>query len=77
MEVLSILEDLQFPGNFAEIKFQISVLSVRSKHCSLSGSFVWSKVLKLSRTDFTDTETKILEKGFDFAPKQKKLNDSE
>ena len=34
-------------------------------------------MLKLSKKILTDTEIKILEKGFDFAPVQRKINEPE
>ena len=47
------------------------------EECRLSGSFVSDTVLNLSRKVLTDTEMKVLEKGLDFAPIQRKLNESE
>ena len=43
----------------------------------LSGSFVLDTVFNLSRKVLTDTEIKVLEKGLDFAPIQRKLNEPE
>ena len=43
----------------------------------MSGSFVSDTVLNLSRKVLTDTEMKVLKKGLDFAPIQRKLNEPE
>ena len=76
-EILSILEDLQCPRNPVKSQSQISVPSVRTKQYRLSGSFVSDTVFNLSRKVLTDTEIKVLEKGLDFAPIQRKLNEPE
>ena len=43
----------------------------------LSGYFCSETVFNLSNWVLTDTKTKVLEKGLDFAPIQKKLNEPE
>ena len=65
-EILSILEDRQCPRK--PVKSQISVPSVRTEECRLSGNFLSDKLFNLSRKVLTDTEIKFLEKGLDFAP---------
>ena len=50
---------------------------MQTERCSLSGSFVPDAVFNLSRKVLTGTEIKIEEKGLDFAPIQKKLNEPE
>ena len=52
---------------------QINVLSVRREHGALSGSFVTDTAFNISRNVLADTEIKVLEKGLDFAPIQRKL----
>ena len=74
-EILSILEDRQCPRK--PVKSQISVPSVRTEECRLSGNFLSDTVFNLSRKVLTDTEIKVLEKGLDFAPIQRKLNEPE
>ena len=66
-EILSILEDLQCPRNPVKSQSQISIPSVRTKEYRLSDSFVSDMVFHLSGKVLTDTETKVLEKGLDFA----------
>ena len=56
---------------------QINVPSVQTEQCSLPGSFVSDTVFNLSRKVLTNTEIKVLEKGFDFASIQRKLNEPE
>ena len=48
-EILSILEDLQCPQNPVKSQSQISVPSVRTEECRLSGSFVQGTVFNISR----------------------------
>ena len=43
----------------------------------LSGCFCSETIFNLSNRVLTDTEIRVLEKGLDFAPFQKKLNESE
>ena len=73
--ILSILEDLQCPPNLVKGQSEISLLSVQTEQCRLSGSFVSDAVFNLSRKVLTDTEVKLL--GLDFASIQTKLNESE
>ena len=51
--------------------------SVRTEQCRLSGSFVPDTVFILSRKVVIGTEIKVLEKGLEFVPIQKKPNESE
>ena len=76
-EILNILEDLQCPLNPVKNKSQISIPSVQMEECRLSGSFVSDTVFNLSRNVLTGTEIKVLEKGLDFAPILRKLNEPE
>ena len=76
-EILSILEDLQCPRNPVKSQSQKSVPSVQTEDCRLSGSFVSDTVFNLSTKVVTDTEVKVLKKGLDFAPIQRKLNEPE
>ena len=73
-EILSIFEDLQFQRNPVQSQSQISVPSVRTRQCRLSGSFVSDRVFNISLKVLTDTEIKVLEKGLDFAQKKYRRN---
>ena len=74
-EILSILEDLQCPPNPVKGQSEISVFSVQTEQCRLSGSFLSDAAFNLSRKVLTDTEVKLL--GVDFASIQMKFNESE
>ena len=76
-EILSILKDLQYPRNPIKSQSQLSVPSVQTEKCRVCGSFVSDTVFNLSRKVLTNTEIKVLEKGLDFAPIQRKLNEPE
>ena len=73
-EILSIFEYLQFQRNPVQSQSQISVPSVRTRQCRLSGSFVSDRVFNISLKVLTDTEIKVLEKGLDFAQKKYRRN---
>ena len=76
-EILSILEDLRCGRNPVTSQSQISIPSILTEKCWLCGSFMSDTVFNLSRKVLTDTEIKVLEKGLDFAPIQRKLNEPE
>ena len=72
-ELLSVLESIQNMNDSLNSKNQVS----EANEGRLSGYFCSETVFNLSRKILTDTEIKILEKGLDFAPVQKKINEPE
>ena len=76
-EILSILEGLQRSRNPVKCQSQMNASSVRTEQCRLSGSFVPDTVFILSRKVLIGTEIKVIEKGLEFVPIQKKPNESE
>ena len=72
-ELLSVLESIQNMNNSLNSRNQVS----EANEGRLSGYFCSETVFNLSRKILTDTEIKILEKGLDFAPVQKKINEPE
>ena len=68
-ELASILEDLEIIDNNREVN--------ATEKSSLSGYFCSDTIFNLSRKILTDRDIKVLEKGFDYAPLQSKLNEPE
>ena len=68
-----MLESIQNMNDPLNSRKQVSVVS----EGRLSGYFCSKTVFNLSRKIPTDTEIKILEKGLDFAPVQRKNNEPE
>ena len=52
-----------------------SILEECTELCRLTGNFVSDTVFNLSNKVLSDTKIRILEKGFDFAPIQNKINE--
>ena len=70
-ELLNILEQL---GNIEKAKeHDVNVTSLGP----LRGHFCSDTIFNLSHRVLSDAETKVLEKGFDFAPFQRKISEPE
>ena len=69
-EILNILEKLQCSTNQ-------SIVEEGNEQCSVAGNFVSDTVFNVSNKVPSDTEIRILQKGFDFAPIQNKVNKPE
>ena len=52
-----------------------SILEEFTELCRLTGNFVSDTVFNLSNKVLSDTKIRILEKGFDFAPIQNKIDE--
>ena len=74
-EILGIIKDRQCPRNPVKSQSQINLPSVRTEECRLSGNFGSDMVFNLGRKVLTDNEINVLEKGLEFAPIQRKLNE--
>ena len=74
MEVLKILEELESNANanFTDCKHKYNTDDFKIKGCFCSDT-----VFNLSNKVLTEDEIKVLEKGLDFAPIQKKVNKPE
>ena len=74
MEVLKILEELESNanGNFTGYEHKFNTDDSRMK-----GYFSSGTVFNLSNKFLTEDEIKVLEKGLDFAPIQRKVNEPE
>ena len=72
-EFSSLLESIGNMNDSLDSSNKVSVTSERK----LSGYFCSETVLNLSRKVLTETEIQILEKGLDFAPIQRKINEPE
>ena len=74
MEVLTILEELESNANanFTDCKHKYNTDDFKMKGCFCSDT-----VFNLSNKVLTEDEIKVLEKGLDFAPIQKKVNKPE
>ena len=53
------------------------ITNITNRATQITGYFCYDTVLNLSDTVLTDIEIKILEKGLDFAPIQRKMNEPE
>ena len=73
-EFLSVLEDLV--GIYDPLYSQNKYIKVASE-VRISGYFCSDTVFNLSHRVLTETETKVLEKGLDYAPIQKEINELE
>ena len=67
--MLSILEELQIYDHNLSLERSVNIRATR-----MTGYFCYETVFNLSDTVLTDIEIKILEKGLDFAPIQRKIN---
>ena len=72
-EFLSVLESIENMNDSLDSSNKVSVTS----EGRLSGYFFSETVFNLSRKVLIETEIKILEKGLDFAPIQRKINEPE
>ena len=69
-EILNIHEELQCSADQR-------IVENCTEQCRLTGNFVSDTVFNVSNKVFSDTEIRVLEKGLDFAPFQKKINEPE
>ena len=74
MEVLEILEELE---NNANANFTGCEHKYNTDHSRMKGYFCSDTVFNLSNKVLTEDEIKVLEKGLDFAPIQRKVNEPE
>ena len=74
MEVLEILEELKgnVSANFTGYKNKYNI-----DHSRMKGYFCSDTVFNLSNKVLTEDEMKVFEKGLDFAPIQRKVNEPE
>ena len=71
-DLANILEELQ---NKTEVSGD-SITEITSSNC-LKGHFCSDTIFNLGHRVLSDAEIKIIEKGLDFFPIQKKMNESE
>ena len=71
-DLANILEELQ---NKTEVSGD-SITEITSSNC-LKGRFCSDTIVNLGHRVLSDAEIKIIEKGLDFLPIQKKINESE
>ena len=71
-ELLSILEELQISDHNLPLERSVDISATR-----ITGYFCSDTVFNLSNRVLIDIEIKILEKGLDFAPIQRKINEPE
>ena len=69
---MSILEELQIPDHNLLLERSVNISATR-----ITGYFCSDTVFNLSDKVLTDLEIKVLEKGLDFAPIQRKINGPE
>ena len=74
MEVLEILEELE---NNANANFTGCEHKYNTDDSRMKGYFCSDTVFNLSNKVLTEDEIKVLEKGLDFAPIQRKVNEPE
>ena len=71
-ELLSILEELQISSHNLPLERSVTISTTR-----ITGYICFDTVFNLCNRVLTDTEIKVLEKGLDFAPIQRKINQPE
>ena len=70
--MFSILEELQTPDHDLLLERSVNISATR-----ITNYFCSDTVFNLSDKVLTDLEIKVLEKGLDFAPIQRKINEPE
>ena len=71
-DLLSILEELQIFDHNLPLERSVNINATR-----ITGYFCSDTVINFSNRILTDIEIKVLEKGLDFPPKQRKVNEPE
>ena len=68
-ELSSILEELKIPGHNLPLERSVNTSATR-----ITGYFCFGTLFNLNNRVLTDLEIKVLEKGLDFPPIQRKIN---
>ena len=69
-ELLSILEELQIPNHNLPLRRSVNISAIQ-----ITSYFCFDTVFNVSNRVLTDIEIKVLEKGLDFAPIQREINE--
>ena len=69
-ELLSILEELQIPNHNLPLGRSVNISATQ-----ITSYFCFDTVFNVSNRVLTDIEIKVLEKGLDFAPIQREINE--